>query len=191
MGLEMFFLCRYLLAGVQISNCFWKWYRVPKINTRGTPGWNLNAFDFCSMLIIHPRNGSMCQSFNNSCKWPPNRWGRGRLRARCRWRAGSCSSPRSRRCQSPGTARSTGAMKGILKNTIGGVVPCLYFLWPFLIQCEQDLNLHPQKLSGLWKVLPCPGKKENNNQIKIQKPPTLCKGNMTAVLKTPSKFRKW
>ena len=102
-----FFLCRYLLAGVQISNCFWKWYRVPKINTRWTPGWNLNAFDFCSMLIIHPRNGSMYQSFNNSCKWPPNRWGRGRLRARCRWRAGSCSSPRSRRCQSPGTARST------------------------------------------------------------------------------------
>ena len=49
----------------------------------------------------------------------PNQWDRGRPHARCRWRAGSCSSPRSPRCQSPGTAPSAEKM-GILEAWIHG-----------------------------------------------------------------------
>ena len=134
-------------------------------------------------------------------KLKPHRWGRGQPHAGCQWHVGSCSSRRFPRCRSPSTAPS--GVSSI--NTIVNLYHSCPWIWwkngwwctlsllPFTFLDSMWTRLRPSS-SNTLRALESPTmplKVMEVDLLRITEDLTLCRGNITAVLKTPSRLRKW
>ena len=131
-------------------------------------------------------------------KLEPHRWGRGQPHAKCRWHVGSCSSRRSPRCRSPSRAPSGHSWSWIditIVHYYGakGNDDTLSLL-PFTFLDSMWTRLRPSS-SNTLRALESPTMPLKVLEVdllrQIMEHLTLCRGNITAVLNTPSRLRKW